>query len=387
LLDYSPYPAEPGNYVTVTLMVRNTGNSDAGDVRIRIVPQYPFSLDSNPTARISNSANPVPLDSNMTVSLGKLPASHYTMVEFRLRIDSKALEGDNQIEFWYQLQPSSVYVIDTFDIYVQGTDELSVGIDPFILAPGRPTEATVVLRNQGTASIRDMTVKLSEETKNILVLGSGNVIYVSTLPPGITVKRGVTLAADSNAVSGAYVMAANITYTVGSNISKSMDVDIGMFIGGAGDFDIGVQESQSLGSISLSVANIGVNPASSVLVRIPEQDNFTVTGPSTSFIGNLNPGDFTLASFLLSYKGEQEAPQLLDVEISYTDTNGIRQTVNKEVYVSQEDLGTRQSSQPGSSGQSGSGLGLIITGFVGIVLVVLLFRYRKSIGKIFSREE
>ena len=55
LLRYTPDPAEPGNYVTLTLTVRNTGTLDAGDVRIRTVPEYPFSLDNGSTVRIENS--------------------------------------------------------------------------------------------------------------------------------------------------------------------------------------------------------------------------------------------------------------------------------------------------------------------------------------------
>ena len=42
LLKYSPFPAEPGNYVTVTLKIENTGSVDANNVKLKFLPEYPF---------------------------------------------------------------------------------------------------------------------------------------------------------------------------------------------------------------------------------------------------------------------------------------------------------------------------------------------------------
>ena len=93
------------------------------------------------------------------------------------------------------------------------------------------------------------------------------------------------------------------------------------------DFDI-IAQDISGSSITLAVVNIGANTGYSVIVKIPEQDDFRVTGASSSVMGNIDAGDYTLAIFEITPTGEEKN---LDVELSYTDELGIRRTILKEV--------------------------------------------------------
>ena len=70
----------------------------------------------------------------------------------------------------------------------------------------------------------------------------------------------------------------------------------GLFVGGSTDFDVSFSES-SQGQTSLSVANVGNNIAYAVKVSIPEQDGYKVSGSSSTIVGNLEKGDYTIASF------------------------------------------------------------------------------------------
>jgi hypothetical protein len=388
LLKYTPFPAEPGNYVTLTLKVENKGSGDADNVRLKISPEYPFSLDSNSTVKIGNSATPLPVNSDMIVSLGKLPVSEYALVEYKVRIAADALEGNRQITVWHQPKASDSWTIETFNILVQGTDRLEVAdVVPSMLTPGKPTNVVFVFNNSGTAFIRNVIFTWSEKDGKILPLGSGNRKYIESIGPKESAGIPFTLVADPSATSGAYTLNANITYTIGANISKSLNVNVGMFIGGNANFDVSVQESQS-GSVSLSIANVGSNPTTSVSVRIPEQENFNVIGTSSSFLGNLNPGDFTLASFQIAPKSRNATggQGVLKVEISYTDTNSNRQVIEKEIPVKSQGLITSRviASQGNSQSdqfqrQSGSGLNLVIFGIAGIVIVIVLFKYRSKV--------
>jgi hypothetical protein len=113
------------------------------------------------------------------------------------------------------------------------------------------------------------------------------------------------------------------------------------------------------------VANTGNNPAYSVTVRIPEQDQFAVQGSTSSIVGNLDEGDYTIVSFQITSVGssfrepgaaedgqpfqlsEEERQRLraefsqrnatqsrnLQVAIDYTDTTGVRRTVEKTVLI------------------------------------------------------
>jgi len=405
LLRYTPFPAEPGNYVSLTFEINNVGGGDADNIRLMLTPDYPFSLDNNSTVRVKNSATPTVISPDGIATLGKIPALQYTTVEYNVRLAQDVLEGHKQIQVSYQQGTSNIWATETFDVFVQGTDRLEVSsVTPSILVPGKPENVVFTLKNSGTAFIRDVTFSWDEKDNKILPLGSGNRKYVESIGPHESADIPFTLVADPSATSGVYDLNGNITYTIGSNITKSLSIDIGMFIGGNGDFDVSVQDSQS-GTVTLSIANIGSNPTTSVNVKIPDQPNYVAMGPSSSFIGNLNPGEFTLASFQVTPKNARDlggnmsarpgAPATnisgfptgtLKVDISYTDTNSNRQLVEKEVTMSalSGNATTRQFGQ--ASSQGSSGMNLIIVGISGIVLVVVLIKYGRRIRNIFRKK-
>lgn len=412
LLKYSPSPAEPGNYLTLTFKVENNGTADSNDVRLKLSPDYPFSLDNNATVYIRNSAESLPIGSDNTVSLGGVPLSEYTIAEYKVRVDPSALEGYNQISIFHQVGSSDIWVEDKLDVFVQGTDMLEVSdVEPSILTPGNPTDVIFVLKNSGTASLREISFSWADSDNKILPLGSGNVKYIKSLTEGEIAELPFTLVADPGASSGVYTLNANLSYTIGVNTTKTQRINIGMFIGGKGEFDVSTQESVS-GSVTLSIANIGETTANSVSVSIPEQDNFVVTGTSSSFIGNMNPGDFLTATFQISSRnagfGNRTARPMnassdtLKVDVAYTDTNGNRETIRKEVRFSS--AGTTFSSSTGSNvstnfGGRNNGFGLfgstgnssgsmtIVIIVAAIFLVIILFIFRKKIMGFFRKNK
>src|SRR5512139_357895 len=46
IVETNPYPAKIGEYLNLALQVENVGGDKATDVDLAIVPEYPFSLDS-----------------------------------------------------------------------------------------------------------------------------------------------------------------------------------------------------------------------------------------------------------------------------------------------------------------------------------------------------
>lgn len=77
------------------------------------------------------------------------------------------------------------------------------------------------------------------------------------------------------------------------------------------------------------------------MVRVPDQQGWKVSGSKSSIIGNLDKGDYTVATFSLSGGGapseegvRQQRQQSVLLEIAYTDTMGQRLVVEKQVEVS-----------------------------------------------------
>lgn len=415
LLKYSPYPAEPGKYITLTLKIDNSGSSDADNVKIKLSPEYPFYLDRDSTITILNSATKIPLDSETIASIGKIPASQYTIVEYNVRVDPEVLEGMRQISIWHQTGSGDIWVRSAFNVYVQGTDRLEVSnVSPAILLPGKSTAVFFVLNNTGTANIRDVSFEWAEKSGEILPLGSGNIKYASSIPAGGFIEIPFNLVANPSASSGIYNIIANISYIIGSNISKSQQVSIGMFIGGKGEFDVSTQEYSS-GSMTLSIANIGETTTSSVSVSVPEQPGYSVTGASSSFIGNMDPGDYMTVTFSVSPRtdsttfngnrnntsptGIPNTSGKLLVYVTYTDTNGNREIIEKQVILSSGKSnfpdtvsGTGSSNFartnrtnggfsliPGMGGGQNSGSMLIVYAVAGIFLIIIFYIFRKKI--------
>ena len=135
---------------------------------------------------------------------------------------------------------------------------------------------------------------------------------------------------------------------------KEINTIAGVYVGGGTDFDVAFSETSN-GETSFTIANIGSNPAFSVSVIVPEQDGWSVSGSNSMIIGNLNTGDYTVASFSLSQRGSFTLPgqrtssnqtaqrnmqsqNTLKIQVAYTDTRGQRETVEKEVTMNIQSL-------------------------------------------------
>jgi LPXTG-motif cell wall-anchored protein len=154
------------------------------------------------------------------------------------------------------------------------------------------------------------------------------------------------------------------------------------------DFDLVVQDLTS-SEVSLAIANIGKNTANSMIVRIPEQTSFKVTGTNGQMIGNLESGDYTVTSFSLILVGKGDGN--LTVQIDYTDNIGERRSVLKEVqFDSQSSPGNITGVFPGgapsgnmirgdfpNTNKSSNVKWYIMTGILAFVLIGLFIYSRK----------
>jgi hypothetical protein len=102
----------------------------------------------------------------------------------------------------------------------------------------------------------------------------------------------------------------------------------------ATDFDLALQDVTKDG-VSLALSNIGKNTANSITVSLEDQKDFVVVGPSSSIVGNLNAGDYTILNLFVEPKNVSVIGDNLNlkVKIQYTDTGGNRREIEKIVLV------------------------------------------------------
>lgn len=194
---------------------------------------------------------------------------------------------------------------------------------------------------------------------------------------------------DENAVEGINPLKVKIiTSKVStSGIISSFDINIAE---AQTDFDLVIQDSTT-SEVSIAIANIGKNTANSMIVRIPDQEGYIVSGTNGQMVGNLESGDYSIVSFSVSQIGKSASD--LTVEIDYTDSIGERRTVLKQVQINSQVSLSNSTGMP--SAMSGSFAGgefpqqgktnsnnYIKIGILLIVIVALIFVYFKYSKKI-----
>jgi len=158
------------------------------------------------------------------------------------------------------------------------------------------------------------------------------------------------LRVDPNAFDGDYSL--KLQYKPGSNqnfISYTESKFNLTITDSRTQFDAVIQETSG-SQVSIAIANIGKYAANSVVVRIPEQDDFTTTGTDGQMVGNLDSGDYTLVGFAISSKrafsqnmtrtrpptdsttqNSTQQKTILKFDVYYTDNLGKRRVENMEL--------------------------------------------------------
>ena len=377
----NPITVAPGSDGYLQLTLKNAGTAGAYNIQVNGISYDPY----------------ITVDSSGIRNLGSLGSGDSTTYLFKFSVSSSAPTGLYTIRFsinyynsadysWSEINPTAV-------VSVQAPSSLGISsVEPSTLSAGETTNLNFSLVNSGVGAISNIVLTWQMPDNEILPLGISNRQIIPSLNGGSSVTVPVNVAVSSSASPGVYPMTISLSYFDKSGTKQNVTTSVGIKIGGTTDFDVVVQDSSS-GTTSLSIANIGVNPATSVSVSIPNQQNFAVSGAASTFLGILNPGDFGVASFQISSRfstanrsATASANQIpdarnLNVEISYSDTSGERQVVQKAV-----SLNPSVSATSSNSGSFTRSRGLLsgtvlyaLIAIIGVVIVFLVwfFKFRK----------
>ncbi|MFH0711263.1 MAG: hypothetical protein V1944_01675 [Candidatus Aenigmatarchaeota archaeon] len=365
----NPVPIAPGSEGYIQLTFTNSGTTTASNVQIT-------GMSSDPSISVSP---------NGIVNLGSLANGKSTTAVFKFLVSSSASSGLYTVGFTSSYCSTGCTEVDsTVVITVQSSSAVQVtSIRPDTLSAGKTTTLNFDLVNEGNDVINNIILTWQTPNNEILPLGLSNRQYISSLIGHQTTTIPINVSVGPSVSPGIYPLSLQLVYFDKSGSRQTVNSTVGIKIGGATDFDISLQQ-YSAETASLSIANIGVNPATSVSVAIPQQNNFAVTGASSVFLGTLNSGDFSVASFQISSTFSRNSTGVpgnptgrignstagtsnaLTVEISYSDTSGTRQTVQKEITLN---LASQAAGSSTSTFQRNSGLGLVT--IIEIVVIVI----------------
>jgi len=333
-------PVYPGDTNFVYVPIKNIElRSFMEDVNVRLVPKD------------NASANAVILLDDVD-SLGTINdwGSQRT-AKFRIHVNPDAVEGDYYFNVYitYKGQQTSGGTQTTATTTKLEDQILTIKGRPVIvllsstigtISPMSTNKETLRFKNTGTGTVQNAVASIDLSGTNVnsifSIIGGGTQFSLGNLKAGDEASITFDLAVDIAARPGVYYLTIKIT---GLNNYSSNNY-VGLIVAGTTDFEISYQET--LGSVSINVANVGISSASAVKVSLPRQKNFSLTGSSSSVLGNLNSGDYTSAIFQITKNAG--AGNNLELEIQYTDTSGQRHTITKFLTVELSPAGAQNKS-------------------------------------------
>jgi len=312
----------PGEQAAMTFTLSNEGQETVKDIFLS------WSSSDNALR---------PLGSTDRAYISSLNHSQSLKIPFKVIANQNATAGIHTLSIalsYYDLNNNqkTASFSSALNILRNPEQEINVKINPLSFKPGEKSDVVFEVSNPGASAVRDIAIVWTAQNNALLPLGSDNRITISTLNPNESVKVPVHVTA--GLTYGIYPVSIGISYFDQLNEMRERTISSGAVIGGGTDFEVNLQQSAE-SSTSFSIGNIGINPATAVTVKVPVQDAYAVIGPSALFLGNLDPGDFSVASFQIAPKGQRG--KSLKIEVSYTDTTGERQSVSKEVSIGSSD--------------------------------------------------
>ncbi|RLG58552.1 MAG: hypothetical protein DRN88_00465 [Candidatus Hydrothermarchaeota archaeon] len=364
--EITPSQLTPGNEGFIKIIISNEGTADLSDVYVKLKsvdkPLQVNYQDFNPRY------------------LGGVKAGGSTSTIYKFNVPPGTSSGTYAAMFSinkYFAGNREEVITEYVLIEVQAPTSLRIeSVEPSSFKPGEKSIMMITLKNTGSSTINNIMLSWQASEDIILPLGSDNIISISSLKGREEKKIPINIAISPEAAPGVYSLDIKTNYYDQTGTKKSLESTVGILIEGTTDFDVSVQEVSG-SQVSLSIANVGVNPASAVSVRIPQQSSFSVIGSAEAFVGNLEPGDYSVTTFMLIKKHEGK----LMVEVSYTDTTGNRKTLQKEVDVPVEAF-KEKPIKAGRDSRESSGKKYILAGIIGlIILASIFFAWKAKRGK------
>ena len=337
---YDPYPAETGEYMNLWVKVQNLGSVSARNLTLELQDTYPFSVDAS---------------EERVRSFGEVLPTEPVLVEYRVRVDSDALDGRNPIDLKVSADGRGFF-IESFDIYVE-SKAVDFAIGSLVSEPERlvsdseSNKLTLNLQNVGESAAKLVRAELllpdgftpsesySDEYSvgNIEAESSGTAIFY--------------LDIDDSVEAGEHIATMKVFYKDGNDDEykrKTLQVRIPVRSSPAFEIaNITLQPGvlgQGMDDVEmvLDIVNTGSREAENVNVRVLKE----ATQPfdfdeKSNFVGDLQPGEKGQAVFHFDVDGTADLKKyIMDIEIRYTTDSTVNiadDTISFEVTESMPD--------------------------------------------------
>jgi len=373
-LRYEPYPVEPGQYFKLWIKVENSGVEKANDVSFELIPEYPFSIDSN---------------ENALRSIGQLKIGDEVVLEYKIKVDPNAVSGENDLKFRYTTDSrTGPWVTTTEKVSVQTHDAVlaveNVETTPTTIAPGQTAHLKLTFENLADSLLKDVRVNLElyraiPTTASVTFIelpftpfGSSNTKTVSSIAPHETKDIEFDLITDADAKAKIYKLPITVTYSDVSGKNYSRSYITALVVSSPPDLSIGIDSTtltkeQKSGNVVIKFVNKGATDIKFLNVILKPSEDYTIISSNEVYVGSVDSDDYQTAEFTINMKKELKQ---LNLPISIAFKDGVNKDFSEDVNV-QLNLFSNSELGKGSNGTFSTILIIIIIAAVGF------FIYRK----------
>ncbi|MBI5391043.1 PLDc N-terminal domain-containing protein [Candidatus Woesearchaeota archaeon] len=329
MVNQVPDPAEPGSYVDVRFKVENVGLEALHDVVFELLPRYPFSLSSGASSQLKIG----------DIDVDQVGSDAY-ILHWRLHVDKNAVEGNSPIYLRYSHDNGNVWSeLPAFSVRVQTRDAVVLVDDivttPDHLEPGKPFTLSLTLHNTADSWIKDLSVKLDlynqYVTSTALLssefpftpFGSTNEQQVKWLDGSQQKTLSFPLVVDHDTAAGIYKLPVNLIYYDSLGKQYNRTFILGLPVNQKPSLWVTLDQSVVFqkgmkGKVTLRVNNIGDLEAKYIILKLKQNENYTILSPSEVYVGNIEGDDYETADYTLYLNGNgKDIP--LDLELRYGD--------------------------------------------------------------------
>ncbi len=335
---FNPSPVIPGQPVTITILLTNTGNETASQVLVQISADGILLAgpqgNSFPVGDIRAGASAsidMPLIVSKTAKDG--PQSQSVSITFLQKGETKNVTGSMTIEVAKVDTPAPVMIIDSYDAGAES------------LQPGQQFTLTMTIKNIGSDNAKDLLITFGQvdssgggidptpgvssgtstsTNSNFAPLGSGGTIFVGDVIAG---EDGATITQDfivnGSVDSGVYSLPVTLRYRRSDGSSAQDRQGVSLVVVVPPQIRINqitpIPESANAGEpivLSMEIANRGRKPVNFTTATVTIDNGIVASGDET-YLGPVQNNDTTTldASVIPSAEGTAT----ITVTFNYTD--------------------------------------------------------------------
>ena len=325
-LQYTPYPAEPGNYIDLWINVQTTQYIQG--VQCELVPQYPFSIDAS---------------ENSSRAIGSLGPGQAFALKYKVRVDPSAVSGDNDLPVRCR-SGSGDWITAKMQIKVQ-TSAASLMIEkvasnPNRIPPGATGTISVTIKNSANSPVRDVKIKLNVNDSTFSPIGSGVEKLVGVVLGGEEKTLEFTLSPLATADSKTYSMPVDISYKDELGTVYSTRDYIGVVVGETPSLLVEISSSEitkpnTVGTVEFKIINNGLGDVKFLNVVVAQNGGaYEIASEPSIYVGTLAGDDSETVDYKI-YVGNAQGNVQIPLTLTYRDSNNqeYSQTINTQLRI------------------------------------------------------